>query len=238
MSSGDELARTLRRIDGRGYRSYKDLRGSYRFPEFELFIDHVQGDPFAAAVEASPAGANAGRRAARGVASQRRFRRIALQDFLARVNSRRDPRARRARSSAEEASRIDAAPGQRTRWATWESNSGSGQERADLDRCRRPGGARAQRRSCCIPSGSRRASRSGLPAAGRRVLGRQAISLLTRAVPEVALAGLTWQQTAAGGSRRAARRFVECVENQEHIRTQLGPLGLVAFVANGSILPA
>ena len=38
----------MARIDGRGYKAYKDIKGGYRFEAFELFIDHVQGDPFAA----------------------------------------------------------------------------------------------------------------------------------------------------------------------------------------------
>ncbi len=44
-----ELERMLLRIDGRGYRAYKDLQGGrFRFGDFELVVDHVQGDPFAA----------------------------------------------------------------------------------------------------------------------------------------------------------------------------------------------
>ena len=43
----DRLANLLGRIDGRGYRAYKRLQGDYRFPEFLLRVDHVQGDPFA-----------------------------------------------------------------------------------------------------------------------------------------------------------------------------------------------
>jgi predicted ABC-class ATPase len=48
MPDCDALGRELRRIDGRGYPAYKDLRGSFAFPAFTLYIDHVQGDPFAA----------------------------------------------------------------------------------------------------------------------------------------------------------------------------------------------
>ncbi len=43
-----DLQRELSRIDGRGYKAYQDLRGIYAFPDFFLYIDHVQGDPFAA----------------------------------------------------------------------------------------------------------------------------------------------------------------------------------------------
>ncbi|NNE08102.1 MAG: ATPase, partial [Gemmatimonadetes bacterium] len=43
-----DLLEQLRRLDGRGYPAYKDLRGSYAFPRFAFHVDHVQGDPFAA----------------------------------------------------------------------------------------------------------------------------------------------------------------------------------------------
>jgi predicted ABC-class ATPase len=43
----ERLRQILRRIDGKGYKAYKDLQGDYSFPRFQLFIDYVQGDPFA-----------------------------------------------------------------------------------------------------------------------------------------------------------------------------------------------
>ena len=42
------LQQHLQRIDGKGYKAYKDIRGEYRFPRFTLIVDHVQADPFAA----------------------------------------------------------------------------------------------------------------------------------------------------------------------------------------------
>jgi len=41
------LKNLLARIDGQGYKSYKRLQGEFRFADFRLHIDHVQGDPFA-----------------------------------------------------------------------------------------------------------------------------------------------------------------------------------------------
>jgi len=41
------LREALRRLDGRGYPSYKQVKGSWDAPSFQLLIDHVQGDPFA-----------------------------------------------------------------------------------------------------------------------------------------------------------------------------------------------
>jgi predicted ABC-class ATPase len=41
------LRQVLNRIDGKGYKAYKDITGSYTFPKYQLMIDYVQGDPFA-----------------------------------------------------------------------------------------------------------------------------------------------------------------------------------------------
>lgn len=43
----EDLKNILQRIDGRGYKAYKDIRGHYNFGTFTLIIDYVQGDPFA-----------------------------------------------------------------------------------------------------------------------------------------------------------------------------------------------
>jgi predicted ABC-class ATPase len=73
----------------------------------------------------------------------------------------------------------------------------------------------------------------GLPAAGRRVRGRQADSLLCETLPEIVRRGLLFEHL----HEADAFAFVECIENQEHVRSRLDEQGLVAFVADGSILP-
>lgn len=47
MATFDDLQASLHHIDGRGYKAYKDLVGEFLHPLFTLYIDHVQGDPFA-----------------------------------------------------------------------------------------------------------------------------------------------------------------------------------------------
>ena len=42
------LEKLLHNLDGKGYKAYKDIKGSYQFGDFDVTIDHVQGDPFAA----------------------------------------------------------------------------------------------------------------------------------------------------------------------------------------------
>ncbi|MDH3285400.1 MAG: ABC-ATPase domain-containing protein, partial [Acidobacteriota bacterium] len=44
----EDLAPLLQEIDGQGYKAYKRLEGAWRYPDFMLHIDHVQGDPYAA----------------------------------------------------------------------------------------------------------------------------------------------------------------------------------------------
>ena len=44
----EQLRELLKRIDDKGYKTYKDIKGSYNFSNYQLSIDHVQGDPFAA----------------------------------------------------------------------------------------------------------------------------------------------------------------------------------------------
>ena len=46
--NAEDLHHTLQRIDGRGYKAYHEIRGAFGFEGLTLYIDHVQGDPFAA----------------------------------------------------------------------------------------------------------------------------------------------------------------------------------------------
>lgn len=80
----DALSQLLKQIDGRGYKAYKKLEGTFQFSDFRLRIDHVQGDPFADPsrcrifIDAATIGlepplyANA-------------VRRVALEDYLGRM---------------------------------------------------------------------------------------------------------------------------------------------------------
>ncbi|MFQ3546573.1 ABC-ATPase domain-containing protein [Halobacillus rhizosphaerae] len=43
-----QLQQHLQQIDGKSYKGYKQIQGRYSFSNYELIIDYVQGDPFAA----------------------------------------------------------------------------------------------------------------------------------------------------------------------------------------------
>ncbi len=73
----------MARIDGRGYKAYRDIKGGYRFEAFELFIDHVQGDPFAAPSRVR-ARISLDRAGFPPSLHSRGIRRIAFGDYIAR----------------------------------------------------------------------------------------------------------------------------------------------------------
>ncbi|MBI3079695.1 MAG: ABC-ATPase domain-containing protein [Deltaproteobacteria bacterium] len=87
MPTLDDLRRTLGRIDGRGYKAYKDLEGSYQAGEFLLHVDHVQGDPFAAPSRIRVQVPQERAQFPRGLFSTP-VRRLALRDYLARAFAR------------------------------------------------------------------------------------------------------------------------------------------------------
>ncbi len=192
----ETLRNILKRIDGRGYKAYKDIQGSYRAGEMELRVDHVQGDPFA-----EPS------RLALRIPLHRTWippelvstdrRRVAMGDLLTRIFY----------------------------WALdGGAQRGSGKS----------GQERLPRSSCQVtPEAVELRFKAGLPAAGRRVLGREAWDMLGGDVPTAAT------RTLAPGLDfldRAARH-VATVEDAAAARAALRPKGLVAFVAEGAILP-
>ncbi len=73
----------------------------------------------------------------------------------------------------------------------------------------------------------------GLPAFGRRIAGRQAEELLCEDVPALVLKAACARHLVAA----AVEQHVVTVENAAGLRAQLGDRGLVAFVADGAILP-
>ena len=206
MRGAEELAGILRRIDRRGYKAYRELRGAFELDGLVLFVDHVQADPFAAPsrLRLRLPGKRAGIPPA---LTTGRARRTALEDYL----------ARRVRA---EIARIGARP------------RGSGRSgRLSID----AGGQEVLPRTAVRVTGNFVEARieAGLPAAGRSVLGREAEELLLGVLPRIAEAALRAAHFPPG----EAERFVRTVEAQEEIRARLPELGLVAFLADGSVLP-
>ncbi|MGQ7786191.1 ABC-ATPase domain-containing protein [Nesterenkonia sp. K-15-9-6] len=72
-----------------------------------------------------------------------------------------------------------------------------------------------------------------LPAAGRRIRGRAAARLLTETLPQIVAS--TMRHSALDAV--ALRRHVTLHRDQQHLRDELSGAGLVAFVADGAVLP-
>ncbi|MGL5943321.1 MAG: ABC-ATPase domain-containing protein [Waterburya sp.] len=73
----------------------------------------------------------------------------------------------------------------------------------------------------------------GLPARGRSILGRQAAELLCQDIPEIVTNSLLYRSL----DPAAIQRQVETIEDADWLRQQLPSQNLVAFIANGAILP-
>ncbi len=206
MRNLDDLNGILARIDGRGYKAYKDIQGEYAFEGGFLYVDHVQGDPFASPSKVRVR-LDAGTARLPSELSKTRVRRTALEDFL----------ARRMRQALRREGSRDRGIGK------------SGMMAIDA------GGQVVLERSAVrvAPDWVEARIEAGLPAAGRRILGRQAAEMLCRDLPALAGRALAWSAGADG----EGRAFVACVENQEAIRARLEERGLVAFIADGAMLP-
>ncbi len=155
------LAQKLETLDGKGYGAYKSLKGEWRFPDFTLFVDHVQGDPFAAPSRLRailpPASANLPADAFSTPA-----RRWGAAACLARAFAN-EAEAHSTRSGSGHSGKIEiAAPGQKVLPQTALQIADDGA--IDLR------------------------FRAGLPAQGRRIKGAAAHELLLERIPELVCA--------------------------------------------------
>lgn len=87
MKSASDLKRELDRINGRGYKVYKDLEGQYKFDNYILSIDHVQGDPFASPSRVRVIVQSRVNKFSDELFNEK-YKRIALCDFLTRLFSK------------------------------------------------------------------------------------------------------------------------------------------------------
>lgn len=206
MQTLEHLRKSLMSIDGKSYKAYKGISGSYQGPDFILYIDYVQGDPFASP---SRVRVRVSQDAARfpGEAYETKPRRVALEDFINRQL------VKAIRKFAK-------------------GNRGSG--KSGLISVDQPGQQVLERTAVVVNGDFVEARISiGLPAKGRRVLGQQAVVMLTEELPAIVKNTLFYQSL----PQDALWEHVHSVEDQEYLRQQLEKHDLVAFIANGAILP-
>ncbi len=231
MNTNEDLRRNLLDLDNRGYKAYKDILGTYDFPDFTLIIDYVQGDPFAAPskfrVHIPP-----------NVAGfppelyNNPIRAIALRDYLIRKFDR----------------------------VAWEMSSSRGTGKSGMIAVTKMGQEILDRSSAAFVYVAPPAPKSsndnpalqrarpqpsqkekgiemrffvGLPARGRNILGRQGAAMICDDIPAIVERSLKYSNLDA----QACQRHVETAEDAESLRQQLAEKSLVTFIPNDAILP-
>jgi predicted ABC-class ATPase len=201
------LEATLDRIDRKGYGAYKDLSGSHDFGPFVLSVDRVQRDPFA---PPSLIRIRTKENHFDRTLFENSVRRVAFEDFLTRSVEREIRRVVR---------------GDR-------GSGGSG--RVEIQHASQ---VVLRRTSMVVEPGYVEARMAvGLPARGRSVDARAAKTVLLKELPEVVRGGLV-PAPDGGVDEERARLHTETVEDADRLRRLLPELGLVAFVADGAVLP-
>lgn len=200
----NNLKKALSRIDGKGYKAYKDLQGSYSFQKYRLMVDYVQGDPFA-----SPSKIRYIVPRENTIVEdswfENRQRKIALEDHIARlVADAIQQNAPRAMGTGKSGMITNDRPGQEV------------MERTAVE-------VTEKEITICLSV--------GLPARGRSVLGQQADKLFFSHLPKILA------QSIFSLDPEAIHAVVVLADQQQAIRQYMAAHQLVAFVADGSVLP-
>ncbi|MCP4114298.1 MAG: ABC-ATPase domain-containing protein [Desulfobacteraceae bacterium] len=206
MENNRKLAEILSRIDGRGFKAYKDIKGRYGFKAFKLFIDHVQGDPYS-----NPSRIRVrverGRTGFGPELTSNHSRTIAFCDFLTRTFYRNC-----------------------RRFAKQERGIG----KSGLVTMDRPQQEILERTAMVVTREYVEARFfMGLPAFGRKISARNAKAMFFEEVPKIVDHSLFLSRL----DLKSILRHIEVSEDADALRGQLDSLGLVAFVADGSLLP-
>jgi len=206
----EQLKQLLRQIDGKGYKAYKNIKGRYQFPGFTLNIDHVQGDPFAAPSRVSvsvPMQQATFSESLWKSADDNPIRRIALEDYLARAVKQVIQKTIKGRRGSGCSGLI--------------AIETSGQQ--------------ILIRNAIIVTAQYVEARivMGLPADGRRAAGVQAQQMFFDELPVIVDAALHSEKLPAN----ELLTHIETAQDQGDLRDQLKQHKLVAFIANGSLLP-
>lgn len=206
MKMAEELQRELRSINRKSYPAYKGLKEAYQFPDYQLFIEHVQGDPFAA-----PSALRIFVPHSKAKFPERYYwdkcSKVALQDALLR---------RFAEISAKFCYQA----------------KGSGKSGViQVSNC----GQEVLERTACeiTKEGIHIRFFVGFPANGRTINSGELEKILFVYLPKCVEMSLYHRKV----PERETEQVICLKEDQRVIREELKKRGLIAFVANGSILP-
>lgn len=207
MKSAKDLRQLLETIDHRGYPAYKETAGAWRFENYVLGIDHVQGDPFAAPsrlhveVPASVA----------GIPPEwfdTREKKTAMEDYLLR--------------------RFYGKAGKYSFQAKGSGKSG-------VIAVMRPGQEVLTRSAVELGADGLLIARFevGFPANGRMINARELIKILYQYLPQCVEQSFVYRNI----DEKEAKAAVCLAADQACLRRQMKEQGLVAFVADGAVLP-
>ena len=208
MKSSSNLKSLLKNIDRKGYPAYKSTQGTYDFGTYFLSIDHVQGDPFASPSKLS---IHVKGRSAGFPASfyDTKYKQVALCDHLTRL-------------FYQTLSKI--------------SFRAKGSGKSGLFSVSKCGQQVLERTACTINPSNGDISvhfEAGFPANGRTVNARELDKMLFGLLPDCVSSSLFYKNI----DQKMLESVIYISEDQHTIRKNLSSMGLVAFIADGSVLP-
>jgi predicted ABC-class ATPase len=208
MEESSRLKNQLQGIDGKDYAAYQSLIGKHDYSRFSLFVDQIPKDPYAPAYT--------GIYRVRVKKSDAGFlddmvhslvRRIALRDFIARTFFDNCSRFSKGRRGTGNSGVITI---------------------AEPSQC-------VLGRSSVVMSDEYVEARffMGLPSSGRSIISSVAKEMLFEELPAIVTASLFLENL----DLERIYRHVKTSEDAEYLRNSLSSKNLIAFVADGSILP-
>lgn len=211
MKTDRDLRILLQNIDHKSYPAYKDTKGSYDFKDFILSIDHVQGDPFA-----SPSDVSIYVEGSKGAFPKGSYdtkeKKTALEDFLLRSFGKQLAAFNRVAKGSGKSGTVTVT---------------------------RPGQEILERTACLVDSATGSIKirlHVGFPANGRTINSRELMKILFDFLPKCVESTLYYGRYDTRG-KKDVETVSALAEDQKEIRRQLKEQGLVAFVANGAVLP-
>ncbi|ASS91043.1 ABC-ATPase domain-containing protein [Aeribacillus pallidus] len=198
------LAKKLEQIDGKGYKAYKQIQGSYKFPDFELLIDYVQGDPFA---------------------SPSKIRILIARSKTAFLHKWTNSRQRKIRCEDMIVREVFQAISNL-------KNNVRGSGKSGLIMIDKPGQKVLERTAVQIGENDITVCLSiGLPAKGRTILGKEAKKIFFQLLPEIL------RHSVFSVKEKDIEGAIQLCDQQMAIRSYMKERGIIAFIANNSILP-
>lgn len=205
-----ELKQILNRIEGRPYPAYKDTRGRYDFDDYTLSIDHVQGDPFAAPSDVSVELKSNVAGFPKEALRTKETRTAVADQILRNFGSALKDSAGHVKGSGKSGKLSVSRPGQEILERTSVTLTENGDLRVRFN--------------------------VGFPASGRRILARELEKILFAVLPQVVARTLVYANYDEK-EKDQIRKVWMLAEDQTALRKQMADRDLVAFVADGAILP-